>query len=77
MLIALACLKASPGVTTAALAVAAMWQGPQRVAVLVSAPEPAAAEAVIERVELLLGLDRADGRERGIPAAGDASPSLG
>jgi hypothetical protein len=73
MLIALACLKASPGVTTAALAVAAMWQGPQRVAVLEAdaAGGDLAARFGLQPAPGLVSLSAAARREHGVQVVFD------
>lgn len=78
MLIALACLKSSPGVTTAALAVAAMWPGEQRVAVIEAdaAGGDLAARFGLEPTPGLVSLSAAARREHAVQVAFDHAQQL-
>lgn len=78
MLIALASLKASPGVTTAALAVAAMWPGPEKVAVLEAdaAGGDLAARFGLAPSPGLVSLSAAARREHGVQVAFEHAQQL-
>lgn len=78
MLITLASLKASPGVTTAALAVAAMWPGPEKVVVVEADPAGGdlAARFALEPAPGLVSLSAAARREHGTQIALEHSQQL-
>jgi len=78
MLIALGSFKASPGVTTAALALAAMWPGEQRVVLVEVDPAGGdlAARFALEPAPGLVSLSAAARREHGVQVAFDHAQLL-
>ena len=78
MLIALASLKSSPGVTTAALALAAMWQGSEKVVVVEADPAGGdlAARFGLQPSPGLVSLSAAARRDHGVKVAFDHAQEL-
>src|SRR5581483_2820872 len=78
MLIALASLKASPGVTTSALALAAMWPGPQRVLAVEADPAGGdlAARFGLDPAPGLVSLSAVARREHSVQVAFDQAQKL-